>query len=175
VDRREPALLSRVGVGARGEQRAHGLTVARGRRAVERRHAAERGGDRMRVRPPLEQKIRSRRLAEERGEVERGACVDRPGARELGILVEELAQAVDVPDGGCLEDVERAAARRADRRAVDAVVVRVHKRRDTALVAVLSQLGLRRDERRHPVAVLRLDRLDQLARHLAPPCRRPIT
>ena len=99
--------LRRIDVGAGRDQHPADLDVAPGRGAVERLDAQLVAASTASTSAPgVEQRPGGLGLAEERGEMERREPVGREGRRTRRILVEPLAQPVDVAERRRLEDVE---------------------------------------------------------------------
>ncbi len=101
-ERREAALLADVRVGAGVEQRMHGVVVERGGGGVQRADPL----DVLRVavgrRTRREQRPHRRAAAEERGQVQRGEPLGRPGGQRVRVVAEPVGAA----ERRRLEDVE---------------------------------------------------------------------
>ena len=80
-----------------------------------------------------------------------------------GILVEPLAQPVDVAERRCLEDVELriGGQQRVGRPSIEAVA-RQHQRRNTASVARRGQRSVRGDELGDASGIVRIDGVDEV-------------
>ena len=150
------------------EEDPDGRRVVAGDGAVERRRRPEREGPLLGVRAALQEQDGGGRVVEEDGQAERGHPVVRADAHESRVCVEERAQPVDVPDRGRIPEVQFGIR---GEQVVDdldeAAVARESHGRQAFEVSGSGGLGVRRDDRSHPLDVLRLDRIEDSCRGAA--------